>query len=222
MFNLVARAHAEGPDSDAWKMHAIRRQDFMWIGEEGMMMCGTNGSQLWDTGFIAQALVETGLAELEENKAGLIRALEWFDESQMREDPMHFEVLYRHSTKGAWGFRYVHGIPKQTMRLTGLIARRNRVTLLVTVRVKVSKRSCTFKISFRKVFVLSRTCRFEMIFQSYTPKLVDERRMCDAVDVMLSLQNPNGGFASYELIRGPEWLELLNPAEVFGKLSAVV
>jgi lanosterol synthase len=50
----------------------------------------------------------------------------------------------------------------------------------------------------------------------FTPKLVSERRMCDAVDVMLSLQNPNGGFASYELVRGPHWLEWLNPAEVFG------
>lgn len=55
---------------------------------------------------------------------------------------------------------------------------------------------------------------------SFTPKLVSERRMCDAVDVMLTLQNPNGGFASYELIRGPKWLEWLNPAEVFG-LSVV-
>ena len=51
---------------------------------------------------------------------------------------------------------------------------------------------------------------------SFTPKLISKRRMCDAVDVMLSLQNPDGGFASYELIRGPQWLELLNPAEVFG------
>ena len=32
---------------------------------------------------------------------------------------------------------------------------------------------------------------------------------------MLSLQNPNGGFASYENTRGPQWLELLYPAEVF-------
>lgn len=40
--------------------------------------------------------------------------------------------------------------------------------------------------------------------------------MCDAIDVMLTLQNPNGGFASYEVIRGPKWLEWLNPAEVFG------
>jgi len=53
-------------------------------------------------------------------------------------------------------------------------------------------------------------------FSRFTPKLVSERRMCDAVDVMLTLQNPNGGFASYELVRGPRWLEWLNPAEVFG------
>jgi squalene cyclase len=42
--------------------------------------------------------------------------------------------------------------------------------------------------------------------------------MCDAVDTMLSLQNPNGGFASYEVVRGPWWLEWLNAAEVFGEL----
>jgi lanosterol synthase len=105
MFNLVARAHAEGPDSEAYKMHKIKRQDFMWIGKDGMMMCGTNGSQLWDTGFIAQALVETGLAEQEENKESLIRALEWLDQAQMREDPVHHHTSYRHATKGAWGFR---------------------------------------------------------------------------------------------------------------------
>jgi lanosterol synthase len=35
---------------------------------------------------------------------------------------------------------------------------------------------------------------------------------------MLTMQNPNGGFASYELVRGPKWLEWLNPAEVFGDI----
>ena len=61
-------------------------------------------------------------------------------------------------------------------------------------------------------------------------------RLCDCVDIILSLQNPNGGFASCtpffispidstdienldELIRGPAMLELLNPAEVFGSSS---
>jgi lanosterol synthase len=32
------------------------------------------------------------------------------------------------------------------------------------------------------------------------------------------MQNQDGGFASYELQRGPKWLELLNPAQVFGNI----
>ncbi|BEI79554.1 hypothetical protein CcaverHIS002_0100830 [Cutaneotrichosporon cavernicola] len=53
---------------------------------------------------------------------------------------------------------------------------------------------------------------------SYTPKPVSLDRMRDAVDVMLSMQNPSGGYASYELQRGSERMEWLNAAEVFGKI----
>ena len=42
--------------------------------------------------------------------------------------------------------------------------------------------------------------------------------MKDCVDVILSLQNPGGGFASYELIRGNKRMEWLNTAEVFGDI----
>ena len=49
-------------------------------------------------------------------------------------------------------------------------------------------------------------------------EVIPKGRLCDAVDVMLSMQNKNGGFASYELVRGPKWLEMLNCAEVFGEL----
>ncbi|KAJ6747183.1 LANOSTEROL SYNTHASE [Salix koriyanagi] len=43
-------------------------------------------------------------------------------------------------------------------------------------------------------------------------------RFYDAVNVILSLQNKNGGFASYELTRSYAWLEMLNPAESFGNI----
>jgi len=42
--------------------------------------------------------------------------------------------------------------------------------------------------------------------------------MRDCIDTVLSMQNPNGGYASYELQRGGEWMELLNAAEVFGNI----
>jgi squalene cyclase len=53
--------------------------------------------------------------------------------------------------------------------------------------------------------------------RSYTPKLVDEQRLRDCVDLLLTMQNPDGGFASYELVRGNKRLEWLNTAEVFGE-----
>lgn len=136
MFNLVARAHAEGPESHAYKMHEIKRQDFMWLGEDGMRMCGTNGSQLWDLGFITQALVETGLGKLEENKESLIKALQWLDEAQIRDNPKHYHTSYRHTTKGAWGFRYDLSRDSKHL-LINFQARRNRVTPSATVPGKV-------------------------------------------------------------------------------------
>jgi lanosterol synthase len=104
MLNLVCRAHVEGPGSEAFRRHEIKRLDFMWLGAEGMMMCGTNGSQLWDTSFISQALVETGLANEEDNREAAFKALKWLDECQIRENPMHYASSYRHTTKGAWPF----------------------------------------------------------------------------------------------------------------------
>ena len=42
--------------------------------------------------------------------------------------------------------------------------------------------------------------------------------MHDSIDLLLTMQNPGGGFASYETINGPALLELINPAEVFGDI----
>lgn len=45
---------------------------------------------------------------------------------------------------------------------------------------------------------------------------IGEERLLAAVRLLLSWQNPDGGWASYEPIRGPRWLEWLNPTQVFG------
>jgi lanosterol synthase len=47
---------------------------------------------------------------------------------------------------------------------------------------------------------------------------VPAHRLADAVQFILSLQNKDGGWATYELTRGPEWLELLNPSDVFARI----
>lgn len=45
-------------------------------------------------------------------------------------------------------------------------------------------------------------------------------RLSRAADLVLSFQNPNGGWSSYELQRAGKWLEFMNPAEVFGDIMA--
>ncbi|KAG6430222.1 hypothetical protein SASPL_108284 [Salvia splendens] len=43
-------------------------------------------------------------------------------------------------------------------------------------------------------------------------------KLYEAIDLVLSLQNSSGGFASYELTGSYHWLEMINPAETFGDI----
>jgi lanosterol synthase len=54
--------------------------------------------------------------------------------------------------------------------------------------------------------------------RNHYPTLIEDRRLKDAIDVLLTMQNKSGGCASYEPTRGSELLEHLNAAEVFGKI----
>ncbi|SEM07816.1 lanosterol synthase [Stigmatella aurantiaca] len=47
---------------------------------------------------------------------------------------------------------------------------------------------------------------------------VSEARLQDAVGFILSMQNKDGGWATYELQRGPQVLEVLNPSDVFSTI----
>ncbi|BGP17836.1 hypothetical protein JCM10213_008364 [Rhodosporidiobolus nylandii] len=181
--NMLCRWHKEGPDSNAWKQHVAKIRDFMWMSKDGLMMTGTNGSQLWDAAFIAQALSESGLGSLPENRASATSLLRWLDECQIRSNPKHYEEAYRHQTDGAWPFS--------------------------TKEQGYTVSDCTAE-GMKSVLLLQD--------MPGLPTLVDYPRLCKAVDVILSLQNPSGGWASYELIRGNPLLELLNPAEVFANI----
>ncbi|KAI0017177.1 terpene synthase [Xylariomycetidae sp. FL0641] len=50
------------------------------------------------------------------------------------------------------------------------------------------------------------------------PQLLDDQRIFDAVDTLLTYQNKSGACSSYEPTRGSEYLEMLNAAEVFGNI----
>ena len=201
MMNLIVRWYVDGPESTAFKRHRWRRADFMWLGKEGMMMTGTNGSQLWDIAFISQAIVESGLAAEKQNRPSCVKALEWLDQAQIKGNTKHYGKDYRHQSKGAWPF----STPAQSYTVSDCTAEGLKAVLYLQEHLEC-------------VLWTDHTHRARNANEtfSFTPKLISKQRMRDAVDVMLSLQNSDGGFASYELIRGPQMLELLNPAEVFG------
>ncbi|ORY28503.1 terpenoid cyclases/protein prenyltransferase alpha-alpha toroid [Naematelia encephala] len=182
-FNMVCRYAKEGAESDAFKQHMSRVRDFLWLGPDGMMMTGTNGSQVWDLAFLSQAVVETGLADEEDNKGMVQGMLDWMDKAQLRGDPKWKEEGYRHTTKGAWCF----STPEQSYVVSDCAAE-----------------------GLKAVMALQSL--------AYTPKPITLDRMRDCIDTILSLQNPNGGYASYELQRAGEAMEILNAAEVFGRI----
>lgn len=103
-FNMVARFAWDGRDSESFRQHRIKVENFLWMGREGLMMTGTDGSQLWDLTFISQAMRETGLAMEDEHRESAGRMLEWLDKAQIRQNPKWWKERYRHRTKGAWGF----------------------------------------------------------------------------------------------------------------------
>ncbi|KAJ1535405.1 Lanosterol synthase (Oxidosqualene--lanosterol cyclase), partial [Cladochytrium tenue] len=188
VMNQIVVWLVDGPDSKSFQQHVERNNDFLWKGAEGLMMNGTNGSQLWDTAFAIQAVVESGLAEMPEFRQSLDKSIEFLDCTQIKTNStIDYNICYRQESKGAWPF---------------------------------STRDQSYTVSDCTAEGLSAALQLqhELSFSAQLRRISD-RRLFDAVDVMLTMQNADdGGFGSYELRRGPFWLEWLNPAEVFGRI----
>jgi len=181
----------EEPDGEAFRRHLPRIHDYLWLAEDGMKMQGYNGSQLWDTAFATQAILATGLST---EFADVLRAAYGYvDASQVREDcrpPL--AKYYRHISKGAWPFSTRdHGWPISDCTAEGLKA---------ALRVVANPEAVA-------------------LLPGGVSSAIAAERLFDAVNVILSFQNPGtGGWATYENTRSYAWLELLNPAETFGDI----
>lgn len=102
--NFLACYIVDGEGSYSVKRHRERMHDFLWMKGEGMLMNGTNGVQTWDTSFLIQAVVEAGLATELQWRPMLIKALEFLDDQQIRENCREQDICYRQQRKGAWAF----------------------------------------------------------------------------------------------------------------------
>lgn len=121
VFNMLCAFFLHGKESDQFRRHAARIDDYLYVSEDGMKMQGYNGSQLWDTAFMTQAIVSTGLAT--EFQGVLRKAHHYIDVSQIRDDVPMRERFYREISKGGWPFSTSdHGWPIADCTAEGLKA----------------------------------------------------------------------------------------------------
>ena len=113
----------------------------------------------------------------------------YFNRTQIKNDEDNRDYYYRHISKGGWPFSTAaHGWPISDCTAEGL-----KAVLCIHLNDQL---------------------------RSFIPKeqLLTAERYYDAVNVILSYQNEDGGWATYENNRGYGWYELLNPSEVFGDI----
>jgi lanosterol synthase len=93
-----------GRDSVPFQRHLETLPEFLWMKDEGMLMNGTNGVQVWDTAFTVQAVKHCGLIQDPQYHDMLNRSLEFLEDQQMPAECRDQHQTYRQSRKGAWGF----------------------------------------------------------------------------------------------------------------------
>ncbi|KAL7540729.1 hypothetical protein ACHAXR_011495 [Thalassiosira sp. AJA248-18] len=202
--NMVSAFHAANNDINAASVrsHMMRVPDYLWVAEDGMKMQGYNGSQCWDTSFAIQSVWECGLLD----RFPILSAKVWAylertqilsTDTSQSSPAFHYEScdnrdkFYRHVSKGGWPFSTsAHGWPISDCTGEGL-------------KGVLALMDSPFVMGAVKKGIL---------------KSIEPSRLYDAVNVILTLQNEDGGWATYENNRGFGWYEELNPSEVFGDI----
>lgn len=178
----------EGVESQAFKRFQYRFKDALFHGPQGMTVMGTNGVQTWDCAFTIQYFFVAGLAEKPEFQDTIIAAYKFLCRTQF--DTECVPGSFRDKRVGGWGFSTkTQGYPVS---------------------------DCTAEAVKAIIMV-----RNSPIYADLRDEITDQR-LCQAIDLLLNLQNvdsfEHGSFATYEKIKAPLAMEILNPAEVFGNI----
>jgi squalene/oxidosqualene cyclase-like protein len=204
VLNMLSAFHALGRDADHTTLlnHFARVPDYLWFAEDGLRVKGYNGSQCWDTSFAIQAIYEANL--LDEFPDVSRKVWSYLERTQILstetsqntvaygyESPDNRRKYFRHISEGGWPFSTsAHGWPIADCTSEGL----------------------------KGVLCLMRSSTVNEALAGGSLKPIGEARLQNAVNVLLSYQNEDGGWATYENNRGFGWYEALNPSEVFGDI----
>jgi cycloartenol synthase len=204
VLNMISAFHATGGDANhiSLQKHFSRVPDYMWLAEDGLRAKGYNGSQCWDTSFAIQAIYEAKL--LDDFPEVSRKVWSYLERTQILstetsqntkayayESPENRKKYFRHVSEGGWPFSTsAHGWPIADCTGEGL----------------------------KGVLCLMRAKTIQDGVGSGSLKAIEERRLHNAINVLLSYQNEDGGWATYENNRAFGWYESLNPSEVFGDI----
>jgi squalene/oxidosqualene cyclase-like protein len=119
--NMLINFIVEG-NSENFQKHVNRVDDYLWLSEDGIKMNGYNGSQLWDTAFMAHALMES--ENISESSTRILKKIEtYLDLSFIRENEFDRKKYDRSVSIGGWPFSTVdHGWPITDCTSEGLKA----------------------------------------------------------------------------------------------------
>ena len=121
VINSLAVWHRHGKDSEQFKKHVARWQDYLWVAEDGIKMNGYNGSQLWDVAFASQALLESGMTSEFPQMAQ--RSYQFLDQNQIQHNQFEHTKFFREPSVGGWPFSTLdHGWPVTDCTAEGMKA----------------------------------------------------------------------------------------------------
>uniref|UniRef100_A0A3Q1GPW3 Terpene cyclase/mutase family member n=1 Tax=Acanthochromis polyacanthus TaxID=80966 RepID=A0A3Q1GPW3_9TELE len=196
--NMLVRWYVDGPSSPAFQEHVSRIPDYLWLGLDGMkMQRGLNdveiGQVVWKISVLFVALVKAFRCAKDQNYVKLF----YCTFIQVSSDAYLVWLLFQIPENPPEYQKYYRqmnkgGFPFSTRDCGWIVA------------------DCTAE-GLKSVMLLQELC-------PSISQLVSSERLYDAVNVLLSMRNTDGGFATYETKRGGKLLELLNPSEVFGDI----
>ena len=171
--------HFAAPGGQEVTRHLDVLPEYLYQGDDGLKMNGYNGTQLWDTAFVVQAL--SAGPQTQNTSSMLQGAHRFIAANQVLENVREHERYYRHPSKGGWPFSTIeHGWPISDCTAEGLKA--------------------------------------SLLLEPLVQDPISAERLEWAAQLILSFQNEDGGWATYERTRAPRWLEAINPSDVFGDI----
>jgi squalene/oxidosqualene cyclase-like protein len=182
--------HFKEPGGESFRRAFAACDLYLWDGHDGTKMQGYNSSKLWDTAFAVQAILATPFA------SGRARGAE---DAPASMGPM---------LERAYGYVRDNQILEDVPDAERYYRHASRGGWPFSNRAHGWPiTDCT-----------SEGFKCALALEGRYAQPIPESLLRDSVLLMLSWQNEDGGWATYERQRGPAWLELLNPSQVFGDI----